>query len=313
MVIAIIGVLIALLLPAVQATREAARRMSCKNHLKQIGLAIHNDESTFRTMPWGAKGGYGFSWTTDIAPYLEQTAVWQQTPQPQPGPQRWTPAQRIRLRELAQIVIPTYRCPSQDGPQRSGESIDQIENRAITNYLGIAGSNVRRDSFSAFGDVGMESGNGVFTATDCVSRPLEPFHPPPTKFAAIFDGLSQTVMIGEAKWRPLGQCDACDRFALYHPDFEKTIVVSDPVTGNPVPKALGVDFSEVLGSLRDPFNQHLAPELDQELALSSHHVGGVQVTFADGSVTFLTDSLDDEVRLAIGTKGKREVLSKTPW
>src|SRR6056297_4264695 len=76
-VIAIIGVLVGLLLPAVQAAREAARRMSCSNNLKQIGLAVHNYESSLRSMPaaWshpGSSGGNGWSSLARLLPYLEQ-------------------------------------------------------------------------------------------------------------------------------------------------------------------------------------------------------------------------------------------------
>ncbi len=87
-VIAIIGILVGLLLPAVQAAREAARRMSCSNNLKQMGLALHNYESTFRKLPPGAYGASqlrgepsgedddGFGWMVSILPYIEQQPLY---------------------------------------------------------------------------------------------------------------------------------------------------------------------------------------------------------------------------------------------
>lgn len=84
-VIAIIGILIGLLLPAVQAAREAARRMSCSNNMKQIGLGVHNFESSYRKLPssgqCGSTGSTTTSYTihstaTQLLPYIEQTAVY---------------------------------------------------------------------------------------------------------------------------------------------------------------------------------------------------------------------------------------------
>ena len=72
-VIAIIGILVSLLLPAVQAAREAARRMQCTNNLKQAGLAIHNYVDTYRAMPLGQYGCCWGTWLASILPYLEQS------------------------------------------------------------------------------------------------------------------------------------------------------------------------------------------------------------------------------------------------
>src|SRR6056297_1989157 len=77
-VIAIIGVLVGLLLPAVQAAREAARRMSCSNNLKQVGLAIHNYESTYKILPpaWSdTPDGNGWSMQARILPFIEQGGI----------------------------------------------------------------------------------------------------------------------------------------------------------------------------------------------------------------------------------------------
>jgi len=77
-VIAIIGMLIALLLPAVQAAREAARRMSCSNCEKQVVLAMHNYENTFKTFPWGSRGSTYGTWAIHLLPYIEQQAIFSQ-------------------------------------------------------------------------------------------------------------------------------------------------------------------------------------------------------------------------------------------
>ncbi len=75
-VIAIIGILVALLLPAVQSAREAARRTQCTNHLKQLGLGLHNYHVSHNKLPWGNAypGGImaALSWSTMILPYIEE-------------------------------------------------------------------------------------------------------------------------------------------------------------------------------------------------------------------------------------------------
>lgn len=291
-VIAIIGILVALLLPAVQAAREAARRVQCQNHLKQIGLAIHNYESTYKRLPWGAKGGWGQSWTTDILPYLEQGGLWEATPQGEPG---WATSNTLegeQFRFLARTLVPTYRCPSQPGPSHFAEEIGLISGRALNSYLGNSGSDVTRDTYSTSGHIGMEAGNGVLRVGDCVTNPSEPPWPPSIKFSAIFDGLSHTVLVSETRYIRLSECGICDHFALYHPDFDR---------------AQGSDFSEALVSLHHGINLEIAPKEHKEISVSSFHPGGAHALMCDGSVQYLTESLDESVRHAIGSRGNYEI------
>jgi len=119
------GILIALLLPAVQAAREAARRAQCNNNLKQIALAFHNYHDVYKCFPPAVitdKDGKPMrSWRVAILPYMEQQALYNRYnfKEPWDGPNN---------RLLAGTVVPTYRCPSDAG-----------SNPTETNYVMITG------------------------------------------------------------------------------------------------------------------------------------------------------------------------------
>jgi prepilin-type processing-associated H-X9-DG protein len=122
-VLAIIGILVGLLLPAVQAAREAVRRLQCQSHLKQLGLAALNFESTHRRFP---SGGWGYqwqgfadvnstagqpgSWTYSLLPFVEQSALYQLGSYHSPAAQR-----EQALRQRTGTALPIYRCPSRPG------------------------------------------------------------------------------------------------------------------------------------------------------------------------------------------------------
>src|SRR6476660_6961676 len=118
-VVAIIGILVGLLLPAVQAAREAARRMSCTNNLKQIGLAIHNFESTNKTLPPGAvwtskfKRGSVFVY---LLPFMEQSNLYNQFDLSKPDIDGTMLADGSG--PVGGVIIPTVLCPSDDHEQR---------------------------------------------------------------------------------------------------------------------------------------------------------------------------------------------------
>jgi type II secretory pathway pseudopilin PulG len=113
-----VGVLVGLLLPAVQAAREAARRMQCSNNMKQIGLALWNYESTYKSLPpaftTDANGKPLHSWRTLILPYMEQSALYSQIDLNKP----WDDPVNL---PFSKVVIPTYACPSghTDSPEKT--------------------------------------------------------------------------------------------------------------------------------------------------------------------------------------------------
>jgi len=218
-VIAIIGILVALLLPAIQAAREAARRSQCSNNLKQIGVAMHNYNDTFKTLPMGFTNDYGiainylgqnyahhgngttasryyasWTWSAYIAPFMELGAQHQTLN----VTGTWA-AQSLVNAESRQVItspVPAFRCPSDTGkdPHNGGEyrPADSAGTRvyaATANYAGVCDDN------SANIDNDQRNCSGVFYVDS------------DTKFQDVVDGTSSVLMVGErCRYRQHTRC-----------------------------------------------------------------------------------------------------------
>jgi prepilin-type N-terminal cleavage/methylation domain-containing protein len=229
-VIAIIGVLISLLLPAVQKVREAANRTQCLNNCKQMGLALHNYHDTFKRFPpaldfgirpWKPAPLTGYtpywSWMAYILPFIEQDNLWRNAvawshlgdpiPYP-PGNNRyywpwgdWFDAYAFTKGPNPALgtVVKTYICPSE--PRNLGaepialSSDGSTTGVAFTEYLGVAGLQgdlgVVPPNTDPSGSVPQPPDNsGMLVYSDSTNRRK-------VNFASVIDGSSNTLMIGE--------------------------------------------------------------------------------------------------------------------
>jgi hypothetical protein len=210
-VIAIIGVLIALLLPAVQAAREAARRMQCTNHQKQLGIALHNYHDLNHELPYNGYPGDAFarSWAIAILPFIEQTTVFEAC-RFETG-SNWTPSGKyVNWQVLDGLAVPTLFCPSSNR-EKMLEEATSTTTRALgapatirlqkINYVGISGTyqdpldptDSTKYSWNSYSTpYGRLSFNGI----------IIPIHQTASRvvlvsFATITDGTSNTVGFSE--------------------------------------------------------------------------------------------------------------------
>jgi prepilin-type N-terminal cleavage/methylation domain-containing protein len=191
-VIAIIGALVALLLPAVQSAREAARRMKCQNHLKQIGLGLHNYHDVHGGLPPGgmatastASANDGMGFHVFLLPYVEQDALFKQFDGTKPynaAPNRVLGATRVSL----------YMCPSAINlyTENAGENAATGEKGWTTHYHGNMGPN---DLATNRYEV-IASTNGGQARQGVLGRDTK------IRLAEITDGTSNTFMVGETSW-----------------------------------------------------------------------------------------------------------------
>lgn len=273
-VIAIIGILIALLLPAVQAAREAARRSQCSNNLKQIGLALHNYHDTYKSLPAGytlpsnykndfdlPNDRYGlWSWGAAILPFVEQQALYDQI---DPTRNRlYDILGNATLRTLMQQPVPAFRCPSDNGPESANVDVRKLDDAggnprhvATSNYVAVNRTHQPR----------RVPNNGTAGAF---------YQDSWTKFRDVTDGLSNVLFIGERRWK----------IQTRTPNAGTVFGVN----GGSQDTDFGV--ANAHGSGRRHLN---CPEANEcKKSFMSPHPGGVQFTLGDGSVRFISETIE---------------------
>ncbi len=265
--VAIIGILVALVLPAVQMAREASRRSTCNNNLRQIGLALQQYEQSLRLFPPGcAECAPAFpspyerrhAWSGMLLPFLEQVNLAEQLDL------------NLRFdteenRAAASTRLPVFLCPSTTRrlADRQGDFtadangngvFDAGEGLAATDYGGNFGVQSRMPD---------GSGKGMLI----YNRSL--------RTADVLDGLSTTIIVGEASGRGFRA------------------------------NAAWVNGRNIFDTSTHPNNESLRHANE----LFSDHPGGVQIVFCDSTVRFLSEQIDTEVLFALCTRADSELIS----
>ena len=269
-VIAIIGILVSLLLPAIQAAREAARRMSCSNNLKQIGLALHNYESSYKRFPVGSWQSNFISPLVAVLPMLEQSNNYQQ----------WDFSLSYANTYNATVAnqkIATYLCPSMTLP-REVPFLPARETGGPSSYLLNEGT-----------DDYMANADGIFG----LHWPSFGYINPNRRFADITDGTSTTFFAGETVYNYRDSLWPASAGAPYAGTVRYG--TARWVVGYP---------KIALGSVLFPYNVHAAAAMG---GYASQHPGGAQFLYADGSVRFLSQTIDVNTYRAAATRAGGEV------
>lgn len=291
-VIALIGILLALTLPAIQQVRESARRSQCKNNLRQVALACTSFEAARGVYPPGqmfAQYGYGpdstaWSFFAQILPYLDQESLYVKG---------GVPFKTLRQSEIAMTTIPVLLCPSDSsgatGPRfDAGNMVEYGFGVGPTNFKGVSGANWGADGTQGWGPDdsgtlwpsrgtngsydGLNDGDGMFYRVDYkVHR----------RARDVRDGLSNTFIVGEALPRDDVYCSW-----PYANNAYSTCAIP--------PNSKGVSSPEFW-----PNSQ----------SFRSDHPGGLHFAFGDGSVRFIGESIDLQVYRGLATIAGAETVN----
>ncbi len=313
-VIAIIGILVGLLLPAVQAAREAARRMSCTNNLKQMGLALHNYHDTFGRLPPAgiyAKNVSSSSWSVQarLLPQLEQANLQNLID--------WNVAYSLQG-NVSRMRVPTYLCPSE--PKDTSRLDPTPTDPNFTHYPLNYAANV--GEWFIFSPQTGTGGSGLFVINGR------------TNLASVTDGTSNTLAFSEVKaWTPyvrdggnpsapnvpppvqpgdVGSFGGSFKADSGHTEWVDGHVHQTCFTTTFAPNTL-VPF--VSGAKTYSIDFTSSREGKSATAITyaavtsrSQHIGGVNVCLTDGSVRFLSQTVELATWRALGTRGGGEVI-----
>jgi len=310
-VIAIIAILVALLLPAVQQAREAARRMSCTNNLKQIGLALHNYHDASGMFPIGARQGisgatdWGPSFWPGLLPYVDQVTIFNRLNFAR-GHSGWTGSSTgagyANGQTVQGLVIPPLFCPSNPMPQMINGGYGALT--MAPSYVGISGATSdtangfteNRINVFSFGTV---AGGGLLVTNRSIS------------LRDATDGTSNVMVIGEtstwvkdsagnnkridggAPWGWMMGCSGAGTPPNYIGDrvFNLTTIVYAPGTRLYGGTGISTDHGA-----NNP--------------LISPHTGGLECLFADGHVSFIGNSMNMPTLRRLATRDDGQVVGE---
>ncbi len=289
-VIAIIAILIGLLLPAVQKVREAAARSQCQNNMKQIALAVATFESTTGKFPSNGPQatyniyGRNWSWLANLLPYVEQGPLFQNMNIPFSTLQQTGPFLASEIKTFlcpADILATTPRTNCADLNAGNGQGV------GCTNYKGVCGDNWAWGSYPFTppngNSNGLDNGNGIFYRTDGTTPPGNGnggAHPPLTLTVITDnDGTSNTFMIGE------------------------DVVEFNNWCAWPYSNA-------AVGTCAIPLNNNIVNwqyNWPQTYSFRSNHPNGANFAMADGSIHYVTNTINRLLYMGLATWNGGEV------
>jgi prepilin-type N-terminal cleavage/methylation domain-containing protein len=300
-VIAIIAILIALLLPAVQQAREAARRTQCKNNFKQWGLALHNYHDNFNTFPMGNSYGM-FPWRFMLLAYVDGSPMFNQfnfSNNIGSDGAFSNQTEKDRLMPLGNNAFttakPLFGCPSDP----RGESAYPGDGNMVGNYLGVGGDFPSTARCQSPGGTASYSTGGTYTVSrfrkvypvggsgsPTIGSPGVPnkdngvlFYASRVRLADISDGASNTLMVGERV-------------------VDANLSWGWDATGTECDGWMGTGEGLFNGPATAPY---------PGIHFWSMHSGGTQFLLGDGSVRFLSYSLNFSTLSALATRAGNEV------
>lgn len=310
-VLTLLGILVALILPALQYSRATARRVECTNRLRQIGVALASFEAQRREIPPARSSPSGLAWTTFLLPWLDQTSVFQQIDFTA------TERQDDEYNSLSLHRIPQFLCPD-SALERGTNFLGNVG----TSYLDVPPQHVRgkriENGFFALGVVSGESSHRRLRLSDMT------------------DGLSTTVAVSESRQAgpptPQNARVGSSRglaFRLLSPgetaaDYAAFVDACDSLTGpQRVSRTIGAAWhdGEIFDSL---YTHHLPPNRNNCMfalagtgmiaarsvaTASSQHGSGAHVLLADSSTRFMSQDIAYDIWRSLGTRGGREVLN----
>jgi prepilin-type N-terminal cleavage/methylation domain-containing protein/prepilin-type processing-associated H-X9-DG protein len=301
-VITIIGILIALLLPAVQAAREAARRMQCTNNLKQIGLACLTHESAQGCYPTGGWDAYwvgdpdrGFDvrqpggWVYNILPFMEQQPL-HDLQSGRSGADRTNAAM-----QMVQTPLPAMNCPSRRTaiaypnaialPTRNAGNLTKS---AMSDYAVNIGDSSRTDVTVAMPST-LSAGDAYTSWPDMSDMTGIAFLRSTIRIADITDGTCNTYLVGEKYLDPDHYTDGAaggDDWDMYT-GFQNDICRS-------------TYYNSTTGAAWTPVQD--TPGVEDDNQFGSAHSGGINMSFCDGSVRSISYTIDPETHRRLGNR-----------